>query len=138
MGDFRHVQSLVATFWVHWEGRAVAQRLRDVRRAIEHWAEQRGLPADLIGELALASYEAMANAAEHAYAGVEPGPLSVQVSASPSWVHAVVADQGKWHEPDAGTGFRGPGLPLIKGLADGATVTAAQLGTTVRMRWRLG
>lgn len=121
----------------HWEGRAIAARLRDVRRAIQDWGRHVGLPADLIGELALAAYEAMANAAEHAYAGVEPGVLSVLVSASPGWIDVQVADQGKWHPPDADTGFRGRGLLLINGLAEDVTVTSTELGTTVRMRWQL-
>jgi anti-sigma regulatory factor (Ser/Thr protein kinase) len=118
-----------------WEGRAIADRLTEVRRAIQSWAEHAGLPGDLIDELALASYEAMANAAEHAYAGRQPGMLSVLVSASSGLVDVLIEDQGKWQEPDAGARFRGRGLLLIKGLATDVTVTATDLGTTVRMRW---
>jgi serine/threonine-protein kinase RsbW len=121
----------------HWEGLAIAAGLSDVRRAIQEWGERVGLPAGLVGELALATYEAMANAVEHAYAGVAPGGVSVLVSESPGWVEVVVADQGKWHEPAARTGFRGRGLLLIKGLAEEMTVSQSELGTTVRMRWRL-
>ena len=121
----------------HWEGLAIAERLSAVRRAIQDWAERVGLSADLIDELALAAYEAMANAVEHAYAGVEPGLLSVLVSASPGWIDLLVADQGKWHRPDVRTGFRGRGLLLINGLAEDVTVAATELGTTVRMRWQM-
>jgi anti-sigma regulatory factor (Ser/Thr protein kinase) len=119
-----------------WEGRAIVERLTDVRRAIQNWAEDVGLSADLIEELALASYEAMANAAEHAYVGVEPGVLSVLVETSAGQVDALVADQGKWQVPDPGAGFRGRGLLLIKSLAEDVTVIATEQGTTVRMRWR--
>lgn len=118
-----------------WSGPAIAVRLGEVRRAVENWAEHAGLPADLIEQLALACYEAMANVVEHAYAGVAPGLLSVQVSVSSGLVAVLVEDQGKWRVPDSGTGFRGRGLLLIKGLADEVTVTAAEHGTAVRMRW---
>ena len=120
----------------HWEGRAIAARLGEVRRAIQDWARRAGLPADLIDELVLASYEAMANSAEHAYAAGPPGMLSVQVSASPGSIDVVVADHGTWRAPDAYARFRGRGLPLIKGLAEEVTVTTTEHGTTVRMRWR--
>jgi serine/threonine-protein kinase RsbW len=119
----------------HWEGPAIADRLGDVRRAIQDWAGRIGLPADLIDDLALASYEAMANAVEHAYAGVSAGVLSVLASASSTKLDVVVADRGKWRLPAAGTGFRGRGLLVIKGLATDVTVNATELGTTIRMRW---
>ena len=118
-----------------WEGRAIANQLTEVRRAIRVWAEHVGLPGDLIDELALASYEAMANAAEHAYVGRQPGMLSVLVSVSSGLVDVLIADQGKWQESDTAARFRGRGLLLIKGLATDVTVTATDVGTTVRMRW---
>jgi anti-sigma regulatory factor (Ser/Thr protein kinase) len=121
-----------------WEGPALADRLGDVRRAIQDWAERANLPADLIDELALASYEAMANAAEHAYVDVPPGPLSVLVRATVAGLDVVVADQGKWRVPDNGDGFRGRGIVVIRGLATDVAVTATEQGTTVRMRWQLG
>jgi serine/threonine-protein kinase RsbW len=121
-----------------WQGPAIAARLGEVRRAVQSWAEHAGLPVDLIEQLALAGYEAMANVVEHAYAGVAPGLLSVQVSASPGLVDVLVEDQGKWRVPDIGTGFRGRGLLLIKGLADEVTVTATEHGTAVRMHWSHG
>jgi serine/threonine-protein kinase RsbW len=121
-----------------WEGRAIADRITEVRRAVHDWAEGAGLPAELIDELALASYEAMANAAEHAYVGRQPGLLSVQVSVSSGGLDVLIADQGKWQEPDPGTRFRGRGLLLIKGLAADVTVTPSDAGTTVRMRWHRG
>ena len=122
----------------HWEGPAIASRLGDVRRAITDWAERAGLPVELVDELTLASYEAMANAAEHAYAGVVPGPLSVLVRASVTELDVVVADQGKWRVPDAGDGFRGRGLVVIRGLATEVAVTTTEQGTTIRMRWKIG
>lgn len=121
-----------------WEGPAVADRLGDVRRAIQDWAERAGLPVELIEDLALAGYEAMANVAEHAYAGVAPGLLTVRISASAAEVDLVVADQGKWRVRDAANGFRGRGLVVISGLATDVAVTATEHGTTIRMRWQRG
>jgi anti-sigma regulatory factor (Ser/Thr protein kinase) len=119
-----------------WEGRASADRLTEVRRAIQEWARRAGLPADLIEALALASYEAMANVADHAYADGSPGTVSVLVSASPKALDVLVADGGRWQAPDADPGFRGRGLLLIRGLAEDVTVTSTDQGTTVRMSWR--
>lgn len=121
-----------------WEGPAVADRLGELRRAIQDWAGHVGLSADLVDDLGLASYEAMANVVEHAYAGVVPGRLSIVVSASQAGVDAVVADQGKWRVPQTGTGFRGRGLLVIRGLATDVTVHATERGTTIRMHWQRG
>jgi serine/threonine-protein kinase RsbW len=119
-----------------WEGRASAGRLTEVRKDIQEWARRASLPADLIEALALASYEAMANVADHAYAEGAPGSVSVLVSASPGVLDVLVADGGRWQAPDADPGFRGRGLLLIRGLADDVTVTSTENGTTVRMSWR--
>ncbi len=120
----------------HWEGRASIDRLTEVRKAIQRWAARVNLPATLIEELALASYEAMANAVEHAYVDGPPGMLSVRVSASPKTIDVLVADRGRWQESDAVPGVRGRGLMLIRGLAEDVMVTSTDQGTTVRMSWR--
>ena len=119
-----------------WEGQASADRLTEVRKAIQDWARRADLPLDLIDALALASYEAMANVADHAYVDGTLGRVSVLVSASSETLDVLVADGGRWQAPDVDPGFRGRGLLLIRGLAEDVAVTSTDQGTTVRMSWR--
>ncbi len=79
-----------------WDGPADRDTVGEVRRTIQGWGAQAGLPAELIAELALASYEAMANAVEHAYSDGVSGPLSVRVSRDDQTLVVVVSDQGRW------------------------------------------
>ena len=60
------------------------------------------------------------------------------VSASTMTLDVVIADQGKWRVPDADAGFRGRGLLVIRGLAGNVTLSPAEHGTTIRMRWLRG
>lgn len=85
----------------------------------------------------LASYEALANAAEHAYAGeAEPGTMTIEASHAPSSDHLAVtiSDRGQWRPP-AGNRFRGRGLPLIRALCDRPTFLKEASGTTLTLEW---
>ncbi len=121
-----------------WDGPAEPGAASEVRRAIQGWGARAGLPAELTEEVTLASYEAMANAVEHAYAGTEPGPMSVRISHDAHDVIVVVADKGRWRSPDGPPGvdqLRGRGLVLMEGLAREPTITSTEAGTTVELRW---
>lgn len=118
----------------HWEGPAERDRASEVRRAVRRWCADVDLPADLCAELTLASYEAMANAIEHAYPEDQPGPLSVRISHDDAAVVVVVADQGQWC-PDPSGELRGRGLVLMAGLATELALHRTTHGTAVEMRW---
>ncbi len=115
----------------HVEGHA--HRLTDVRRQFVAWLATVGVVGDLADDVVLAVYEAMANAAEHAYASA-PGHFDVDATRSPGTLVVVVQDQGRW-VPPSDPGFRGRGLIMIRAAAHEATVDGAEDGTTVRMRW---
>jgi phosphoserine phosphatase RsbU/P len=117
-----------------WDGPAQSEALRGLRRAIQIWGEQAQLSTDLVSELTLASYEAMANVAEHAYEGGQAGPLSLRISRGDDLVTVTVSDQGRWRFPSVG-GTGGRGLVLMEGLAKEVTVTRTEDGTTVRLSW---
>jgi serine/threonine-protein kinase RsbW len=123
---------------VHYRGPALASSLPAVRQKLAAWARRAGLPAEEIGDLALACYEAMANVVNHAY-GDEAGLLDVQASRPDDQLAVTVTDHGSWQQPPGKSGQvgGGRGLPLIRLLSHTADVVATPQGTTVRMRWLL-
>jgi serine/threonine-protein kinase RsbW len=113
-------------------------QLAHVRRELTVWASTVGLTVSDIDGLLLASYEALANAAEHAYSG--DGPRVVDLVASKQndgYVDVIVRDYGCWRPEPADPGFRGRGLLMIRNLAHDAEIRKEPDGTTVRMRWQL-
>ena len=121
---------------VRWRGLAKAEQLTGIRRSVDDWCEQAGLPVELAQMVALAVYEAMANVVEHAYREEGLGVLDVEVRHEGDAVVAVVVDQGHWHvTTPAEQRHRGRGLALIERLAGQVTVMPSPNGTTVRMRW---
>jgi anti-sigma regulatory factor (Ser/Thr protein kinase) len=97
------------------------------------------MSAEQIELLALASYEALANAAAHAYpdghgvldvhAVYRPGPAQVEV---------LVTDYGSWRTPSSEQDeLGGRGLVLIESLAEHAKITTGVSGTSVHMSWSL-
>jgi serine/threonine-protein kinase RsbW len=118
---------------------AVAGRLTGLRHTLAEWAERAGLTPEDREALTLASYEAMANSVEHAYAGQLDGVLDLRAVRDPAEGRVVVTvtDFGQWRPPPADPGTRGRGLPLIRGLTPDSAITPSARGTTVSMSWPL-
>ena len=118
---------------------AVAGRLTGLRHALSEWAERCGLDAQDREALTLASYEAMANSVEHAYAGRLQGVLDLRAERDHAERRVVVTvtDYGQWRPPPSNPGTRGRGLPLIRGLTPDSTIRPSPHGTTVSMSWPL-
>ena len=112
---------------------ADAARLVGVRRKLQDWALAVGLPRTTVGDLVLAAYEAMANAAEHAYRN-RPGTIDLLATRDDDEVVVTVRDRGEWRPPPADPGHRGRGLMMIRSMSR-AEVEHGPEGTTVRMRW---
>ena len=115
---------------------ADAAFLVGVRRAVEEWALTTGLSRETVADIVAASYEAMANAAEHAYRH-RSGTIDLLATCTENEVEVVVRDRGEWRPPPADPGFRGRGLVMIRTMSQ-AEVEPGQGGTTVRMRWSRG
>jgi serine/threonine-protein kinase RsbW len=112
-------------------------RLTEVRRRLEEWAAAVGLPAEDAEDVVLASYEALTNAAEHAYAD---GPWNIDLVAARTLdgrVLVTVRDHGRWRTPPRDPGFRGRGLLLIEMLAHRVDIRRGPDGTAVHMQWRV-
>lgn len=113
---------------------ADAQEIGRARRAVAAWATQAGLPPPTVDDVVLATYEALANAVDHAYS-TGAGAVSVTAEATDGEVLVVVRDHGHWRPPRP-TNARGRGLRLIHQLAHHVTLDRDSDGTTVRMTWR--
>jgi serine phosphatase RsbU (regulator of sigma subunit)/anti-sigma regulatory factor (Ser/Thr protein kinase) len=106
-----------------------------LRRVIGRWLSDVGASEQEIGEIALATSEACANAIEHAYS---PGSAEFVVRATrsaPRGVLVTVSDRGQWREPRGVN--RGRGLQLMEGLMDSVEVDRQVHGTAVTLARRL-
>jgi anti-anti-sigma factor len=116
---------------------AVPAALPGVRRRLSAWLTALGMgEQDRVGVM-VAVGEACANAAEHAYRGTDPGPMSVTARVDVDGVLTVtVHDEGTWRPPDRDPGDRGRGLLIMRQLVDGVTLEEDG-GTTVTLSFRL-
>jgi anti-anti-sigma factor len=116
---------------------AVPAALPGVRRRLGEWLAGLGMgEQDRVGVM-VAVGEACANAAEHAYRGTEPGPLTVVAHVDVDGVLTVtVQDQGTWRPPDRDPGDRGRGLLIMRQLVD-TVVLQEEHGTTLTLGLRL-
>jgi serine/threonine-protein kinase RsbW len=115
---------------------SLPQRLREVRALVARWAGRLGLPAEAVDDIVLATHEALANIADHAYPD-GGGDAELDAACVQGEVRVVVRDHGNWRAPSPDPGWRGRGLVLIAGLAEHVDVQCAAAGTSVAMRWRL-
>lgn len=117
------------------------ERAAEIRRDFSEWLYQHfTLDAARACDIVLAVNEAMANAAEYAYAAAErPGVMHVHAhyDESSATLTVTVSDHGAWHSSDAATNQlrRGRGIPLMHALADRATVDSSPAGTQVCLEW---
>ncbi len=112
--------------------------LPGVRRRLSGWLTSIGMgEQDRVGVM-VAVGEACANAAEHAYRGAEPGPMSVTARVDVDGVLTVtVRDEGTWRPPNRDPGDRGRGLLIMRQLVDGVVLEEEAKGTTVTLSLRL-
>jgi serine/threonine-protein kinase RsbW len=124
---------------------ADASSAMQTRAQFGSWIAQH-LPLDEseLGDVLLATYEALANAAEHAYQDTSgPGTMNLlaHYDTGAGRFVVTVSDAGTWREPaheaaPAGpTALRGRGIPLMQALAEDATVRGTTDGTHVRLSW---
>ena len=112
-----------------------------IRREFSEWLHHHfALDAAKECDVVLAVNEAMANAAEYAYATADrPGVMQVQAryDGNAATLTVTIEDQGAWRTSDPGTRElkRGRGIPLMRALADEATVDTSPTGTRVSLAW---
>ena len=141
-GDDSHPDSSISTAGARMEEllftgeRADADRAAELRRELGDWLGSVGVDPDRCYDVVLATYEAIANSVEHAYRDhSDRGTLDIRVCCGAEGrIDVRVTDRGDWalHSSDPN---RGRGVPLMRALADSASVTSDQNGTTVHMTW---
>ena len=93
-----------------------------------------------ISDVVLAVNEALANAAEFAYSSLdEPGSMHLlaDYDSGSAVLTVTVADEGAWRIADSENNSvsRGRGIPLMRALADRATIDSTPGGTRVQLEW---
>ncbi|MGW4063889.1 ATP-binding protein [Amycolatopsis sp. NPDC004747] len=114
--------------------------LRGLRHDLMAWVLAAGVDESLAGDIVLASYEALANVADHAYDDAEPGVVDVEAAVHAGRLEVVITDHGQWRTPVPDTrpvSLRGRGLLLLRASADRADITAGDSGTVVTLTWDL-
>ncbi len=113
---------------------ATVHNATELRRTFRRWVKA------LVGDndaddLTLAVYEALANAAEHAFtAQPDPGSMRLRATATDGQITVMITDNGTWRAPTVSHGRRGRGLPLMRTLTNEAHVESNRQGTTVRLQ----
>jgi anti-sigma regulatory factor (Ser/Thr protein kinase) len=119
------------------DGATLPGLMSRARRQIAAWLADCGLDPDTIDDVVLATHEALANAADHAF-GESSGEVVLRADrVEGDLLRVVVQDSGRWRPPPADPGFRGHGMALMTGLAQRCRVQRSRAGTTVEMCWWL-
>jgi anti-sigma regulatory factor (Ser/Thr protein kinase) len=118
---------------------ADARTVARFRRELSRWLRGRfALDPVRLNDVLLAVNEALTNAAEFAYRGLR-GTVTMQaryVAADRALVFEV-SDRGAWRhtDPKSRSNTRGRGIPLMRALADSATIYRLPGGTRVRLQF---
>lgn len=118
----------------HRRAAADEHRLLELRLGLGAWLGGLGLERHTAEDVMLASYEAMANAVEHAYRG-GPGDMDLRGSLGEGLLTVTVTDWGRWKPYDVADPVRGRGLILVRGLSHRSELLHRDDGTTVEMAW---
>ena len=119
---------------------AVPQDLRRLRHDLTAWVRSVGVDAGRAQDIVLASYEALANVADHAYEGAGSGVVDLDASVHRDRIEVVIKDHGKWRTPVVDprpVSVRGRGLTLLRASADRADISSGEAGTVVTLAWDL-
>ena len=122
----------------HHELLADATQLVSLRAALARWLAALIPPwAEIQREdILLASYEALANVAEHAYRDQPPGQVTLEAQRTDERLTVTVRDAGTWRIPTNRDPHRGRGLHMIRVLTQHNTITNSPDGTEVSMTWQ--
>ncbi|MGZ5394757.1 MAG: ATP-binding protein [Mycobacterium sp.] len=114
---------------------AAAERLAEIRRRLAVWLEPIGVSTAGIADIVLVVNEACTNCIEHAYRGIDAGPILVDANHDHGQIVVDVADRGVWQTPPTQPSTRGRGLPIMRAVSAGMNVRSSPEGTTVRMKF---
>lgn len=121
-------------------GTADARTVAQFRHELSQWLGRHlALDAVKLNDVLLAVNEALTNAAEFAYTGLQRGTMTMRARyhARHDRLSVVVSDHGRWRhvDPAAQPNTRGRGIPLMRALADSTTISRQPTGTRVRLQF---
>ncbi|WP_123024959.1 ATP-binding protein [Mycolicibacterium stellerae] len=120
---------------------ADAASAAQMRQAFAGWLKRHfALDATKVSDVVLAVNEALANAAEFAYTTApQPGAMNLlaDYDSRTAVLSVTVTDEGAWRIADSERKSisRGRGIPLMRALADRATIDSTPAGTRVCLEW---
>ncbi len=118
---------------------AVPAPVSDLTRRVGQWLDEIRVDAQRQSDIVLATYEALANCADHAYRDCPgTGEMTLEVTLDDETVRVCVTDGGRWVDPETQlpTSTRGRGLRLMQALCDDFTVNGTDDGTTVCLHFQ--
>lgn len=114
---------------------ANADNARQLRVRVQQWLRGLGAPANLVDDLTMAVYEALANVVEHAYQPDHPDPvMRLAARRVQNQLLITITDHGRWRPPSDEPGYRGRGLAMMRSLAGDVQLHHTADGTTVQLR----
>jgi anti-sigma regulatory factor (Ser/Thr protein kinase) len=119
---------------------AAPEALRRLRHDLTAWVLAAGVEPSRAQDIVLASYEALANVADHAYQGSGSGLVDLDAAIHADRVEVVITDHGQWRTPvpdPRPVSLRGRGLLLLRASADRADIASGEEGTVVTLAWDL-
>ena len=103
-----------------------------MRRLLDRWLRDRGVPEEIAYDTVVAAGEAAANAIEHAYGPGRDAAFELAGTVADGCLEVSIADSGGWREPRGE--HRGRGLMLMDAFMDDVQVLHSSNGTTVTLR----
>jgi anti-sigma regulatory factor (Ser/Thr protein kinase) len=120
-----------------WTLLASPESASRMRGLVERFCSQGGIDPDRVTDIKLAVTEAANNAAQHAYVGRSPGPVTLVAWLELEDVLIELRDEGRGMAPRIDSPGAGWGIPIMGRIADRLDITAGPGGdgTIVRMRF---
>ncbi|MGW0519712.1 SpoIIE family protein phosphatase [Crossiella sp. NPDC003009] len=116
-----------------------SDQLGGLRRDLRDWLAEREIDGEDALAVQIAVGEATANAVEHGYADLAPGPVTLTADLDQTGtLRLTVTDSGHWRPPSEDPQGRGRGLLLMQAAMDSVRVRHTEDGTTIDLRRRLG
>lgn len=114
---------------------ATARNIAEMRRRFAIWLAADLLPGDLLDDLVLVVYEALANVVDHAYVDVpdDVGYVGLTARRAHDSLRITVSDHGAWRGL-SDRRFRGRGLDVIGVLIAQVYTESTGSGTRVHLR----
>ena len=131
---YRHPAPLSLTFPMEMG------ELRPARAALRHWLSRCSLSVEAGQGVLVAAGEACANAVEHAGRQGLAQLIRLTASVTADDLHLAVVNDGQWREPERDLQLRrhrGNGIPLMRALMTGVTVSPGLGSTVVDMHLRI-